>query len=214
MIEFAEYVRVTNAITMAKNSGRMHEPHAWTTKAGTSGGKYPLFSEEASRNFIAVVDCFQSCDLGRWQRDATVELTVSDRTLGWISIFRNGAEQRLTPRDTVRLNRFDLLSVRDTEFFELDHNWLGAVRFATTSQFMTMWEYPDHLSPEQLKLIADAVAESLSGDEAAAAKLEDALPFTYRALREALRANPKSLGAPRLRMILAQFDELSVPASE
>ena len=51
-----------------------------------------------------------------------------------------------------------------------------------------------------------------NNSEDAADRLEQALPLTHRAIRAGLKELPKASGAPRLRLILALFDDAIMPS--
>ena len=53
--------------------------------------------------------------------------------------------------------------------------------------------------------------DALEGDEDAADKLELALPLTHIVIRAAVTESPNAKLAPRLRMMLALFDDTVMP---
>ena len=87
----------------------------------------------------------------------------------------------------------------------------------------TLWDNPAEaqaVSRDRSRLAAQVEAvqslerdleDALKGDEPAAARLEKALPLVHHRLREQLAALPNAIGAPRLRLILALFDDAVMP---
>ena len=62
--------------------------------------------------------------------------------------------------------------------------------------------------------VAATVSSALAGDEAAALDIERALPLVHPEVRSAVRGSPNAKGAPRLRTILALFDDVPMPPPE
>jgi hypothetical protein len=55
------------------------------------------------------------------------------------------------------------------------------------------------------------IKAALDNDEDAAERLEQALPLVHDLLRDELKKSPTAKGAPRLRLILALFDDAVMP---
>jgi hypothetical protein len=68
------------------------------------------------------------------------------------------------------------------------------------------------LSDVQKKRLDEEVAAALNGNEDAADRLEAALPLAHAAVRTGLKEQPGAKFAPRLRLILALFDDTVMPA--
>src|SRR5262249_46617015 len=92
----------------------------------------------------------------------------------------------------------------------LEHAWLGRVTLPA-NRTVSVWQLPGLLSDEGQKKLNKDVQAALEGDEDAADRLELVLPFAHAAMRAAVAESPKAKLAPRLRMMLALFDDTVMP---
>src|SRR5262249_32842925 len=91
----------------------------------------------------------------------------------------------------------------------LEHAWLGRIELPPGKLF-SVWDLPAHLSDGAKAAAKKMVLEALEGKPEAARRLEQSLPLTQAFVHAGLAASPLAPGAPRLRLILTQFDD--VPA--
>jgi len=95
----------------------------------------------------------------------------------------------------------------------VNHAWLGRIDLAA-GRTLSVWRLAELLSPGAKEKVKSTVKSALAGDEAAALELERALPLARAEVRAAVKASPNAKGAPRLRMILALFDDVPMPPTE
>lgn len=67
------------------------------------------------------------------------------------------------------------------------------------------------MSKDQKQKLDREVAAALHGNEDAADRVEMSLPLSHEALRTGLKETPMARFAPRMRLILALFDDTVMP---
>ena len=78
---------------------------------------------------------------------------------------------------------------------------------------MSVWELANLLSDDAKKKLDETVHDALKNNsEDAADRLEHCLALSHQAIRVGLKELPTAKGAPRLRLILALFDDTVMPA--
>ncbi|MCB9753573.1 MAG: hypothetical protein H6713_26830 [Myxococcales bacterium] len=153
-------------------------------------------------------------DAGTWSRSVLIELRVATGSAPLTRV-RAGAPERFAAGQRVRVDRLDLLESSAGEVV-LEHAELGRLTISADQQLST-WQLPALLlapnDPARAR-IEQTITRALAGDERAALSLERTLVVTHAIVRAAVSANAAEPGAPRLRMILALFDDAVVRARE
>jgi hypothetical protein len=211
------HARVTNTLIRAQARVRpvYQPPRAWMGK----GGRPPLgwdggggVSKDALNDMMrAAKELHATSDTGTWKRDGLALMKLG-KDSARPTLIRGGKKRVLTPEETVRLGRLDLLETpAGDKAVELEHAWVGSIKLPG-GRLTTVWDLARHLSDDAMKKARETVREALANDEDAADKLEQALPLVHAVIREELKRSPDAKGAPRLRLILALFDDAVMPA--
>jgi hypothetical protein len=207
------HARVTDTLIRARAQVKpfMLPPRAWMGKMG--GPRRDLLVQEekgAADVFAAARKLYPLTGTGTWEVDGCVALTVAKDSAA-VVLVRAGQQDRPGPLAAMRLTRLDLLQTpAGDKPVVLEHAWLGRVSLPA-DRLLSVWDLPGCLSEEARKKVTDAVGAALDGDEAAARRLEQALPFVQVLLREKLAAAPATKGG-KLRLILSLFDDAVMPA--
>jgi hypothetical protein len=111
----------------------------------------------------------------------------------------------------ITIGRLDLLeSAPGDRAVILEHRGLGQCEIPA-GKLVTIWDLPQYVSEKGKTTLQKQVADALAGNAAAARQLELSLPLAHSFIREGLQSSPHAKGAPRLRMILALFDDVPTP---
>jgi hypothetical protein len=212
-----QHARITNTLIRAQARVRPAylPPRAWMGKGArppigwTGGGGV---SKDAQNDMMrAVKELHATSDTGTWKRDGLALLKVGTESARPV-LLRGGKKRTLTPEETVRLGRLDLLETPAGEkVVELEHAWLGTIKLPA-GRLTTVWELARRLPEDATKTARETIRAALANDEEAADRLEQALPLVHALMREELKRSPNAKGAPRLRLLLALFDDAVMPA--
>lgn len=205
----ARHVRIAHALIRADDEVRplTFEARAWRSKGGPRPAQ--RMREEAIRADLlrAASRLYPTTDLGPWVTDAVTVLTI-DATCGGVTLVRAAVETPVAAGSSVRYGRLDLLTTpaangRPTV---VHHDWLGRIELPA-GRTITVWDLARALSPEVRARVEESVAHVLkTNDEAAALRLERALPLTHDAIRRGLASSPDAAGSGTLRALLVLFD--------
>jgi hypothetical protein len=205
------HARVANALVRARARIKpvLQPPRAWMSKAGPAKvgmlreGDHTLAGAEV---LGAAKVLFATSDIGTWQRDGLVILTVT-KDAGAVTVLRGDWPAERQPGERVRLGRLDLLTrSAPGKAVALDHEWLGRLTLPA-QRVVSVWDLPRCLSREGRARLEAQIEKGLDGDEMAAARLEQALPLAHTDLRQALARRPDAPAAARMRLILSLFDD-------
>jgi hypothetical protein len=213
--ELTKQARVADALAVAAGgrpsmSGTAPmEPRGWRSKGGP--GRRPpaapldVLQETMEKTLAAAKKAWPTVGPGTWRKDALARLEVGKGSPA-VFLVRAGRRTRLNPGDTVEFGRLDLLETPPGPApTVLGNAPFGDVEIPPGS-LVPVWRLPSLLREPARVRIEFTLDKALAGDEAAAAKLEKALPLTHAAIREALAKSPEAKGAARLRTIIALFD--------
>lgn len=207
------HARITDALIRAQGEVKPYliPPRAWMSKAMPG----PAFRERELKSaadvLAAAKAAYPAMDGGTWKREGVVLLTLAKDT-GTPQLLRAGRKQPWPSSAAVRLGRLDLIETPPGDKpVVLEHDWLGKLTLPV-NRTISAWQLPGLLSDEGRATLKERVAEALSGDEEAADKLELALPLAHMAIRTGVAESPQAKLAPRLRMLLALYDDTVMPA--
>jgi len=188
---FRRHAHTTNALLLAYGVVKptMLPARAWMSKAGPSAAQRAAHEKTVRDLLAAARDVYAKTDEGTWLRDGAVLL------------------------DGKRFGRLDLLITAPGATAAVNHTWLGRIDLPA-GRTLSVWNLPELLAPAANDKVKATVKSALAGDEAAALELERALPLAHLEIRAAVKASPNAKGAPRLRMILALFDDVPMPPTE
>ena len=209
---FYQHARVTDALIAALGQVRpfMTPPRAWMSKAGPRKEEREARERSLSEMLDAAQQLYPSTDHGTWSRDGLVLLTPAQGSAPLI-VIRGGKAVPLGEGAATRFGRLDLLETPTSPPAAVEHEWLGRLELPA-DRTLSVWHLPGLLPPAAKEKLRATISAALDGDEKSAALLERALPLAHRGLRAALEHLPGAIGAPRLRMILALFDDFPMPA--
>jgi len=189
-------------------------PRAWMSKAGPSAAErqqMQLYQNQLKEVLTVSGKLFGVIDEGTWKRDAVTRFRVSKESAVF-ELQRGARRQALSAGDEFRFGRLDVLTVPTGDKQSvIEHPWLGTIGLPA-GKSISVWDLPALLTNEQRKKIDEEVAAALQGNEDAADRLELALPLVHGAVRVGLKESPQARFAPRLRMLLALFDDAVMPA--
>jgi hypothetical protein len=208
-------VRVTDTLIRACAEVKpfLQAPRPWMGKAGPGPEHIKLVKahEKAASDVLkSARTLYASTDLGTWKRDGQVILNVAKGSATPVLV-RGPRKQNLADGEAFRLGRLDLIETPAGKKVVLQNTWFGEMELPA-ERVVSAWDLPRYLPEEMAKKVRTMVHKALDGNEDAANQLEQALPLAHAILREELRETPKANGAPRMRMILALFDDAVMPA--
>jgi hypothetical protein len=209
-----QHARVTNALILAQARVKPVQlvPRPWMGKAGPPRGMTRTgYSDEAIKEMTAALkQLYPTADIGTWKRDGVALLTLA-KDSPRPTLLRGGKKHALEAGETVRLGRLDLIETPAGEKpVVLEHAWLGPIALPA-GRLVGVWDLA-RLLPEDARVkVQQTLTQALANKEIAADRLEQALPLVQRLLREELARNSAAPGAPRLRLILALFDDAVMP---
>lgn len=190
----------------------MLSQRAWMSKAGPGPAERQLLVEyrKAVADMLKLAgEQFPTVDEGTWKRDGIVLLKADPDALAPVLI-RAGHKKDFSTEFTTRLGRLDLLKTNDKPAVLL-HDSLGKIEIPAQTLLSVgqLHQYlPDATKRKLEQMVHDALTKN---SEDAADRLETMLPFAHAAIRAGLKEQPTAKGAPRLRMILALFDDAPMP---
>ena len=184
---------------------------AWMSKGGPRPAERDREEKGLGEMQEAAKKLFPAIDGGTWKRDGVALLTVAKDAPAPV-LLRARRKQPLPSGETVRFGRLDLIETpAGDKSVSLEHPWLGRVTLPP-DRVISVWQLSGLLSDEGEKKLTKAVRDALDGDEDAADRLEMALPLAHAAIRAGVAESPKAKLAPRLRLLLALFDDAVMPA--
>jgi hypothetical protein len=209
------HARITDALIKAYAQVRpmMEYPRAWASKAGPGPGEQKAMQAHAAKlqDMIKVAnDVLPTTDEGTWKRDGVALLKpVAGSPVP--TLIRAGKERPMSPEDSTRFSRLDLLKAGDQPT-AIVHDWLGRIDLPARAT-VSVWGLPKYLSDAAKQKLDETVLAALKeNSKEAADRLERSLAVAHQAIRAGLKELPKAPGAPRLRLILSLFDETPMPA--
>jgi hypothetical protein len=211
----AEHARITDTLIAAYGQVRplMQPPRAWMSKAGPRPQDRLLIAayQRSLQDMVATArKLYPTSDEGTWKRDGLVLLSPVKGTPA-PNLLRAGKVKGFPEGEKTRVGRLDLLESPKDKAVVLEHEWLSRVELPA-GRVVSVWELPEHLTKGAKEKLRAKVKQALDGDEKSVDDLEKVLPLAHAELRAALKGSPKAKGAPRLRMILALFDDALMPA--
>jgi hypothetical protein len=213
------HARLANALVRAQAQVRplMQPPRAWMGKGGgmrfppggfQGGG--PRGAGIAAQLLQSLRQLYPTSDTGTWEHGVLVSVTVGKGSAP-VTLVRAGQGQVPQAEGQLMLGRLDLLETTAGDRpVILEHAWLGRLELPA-GRLLSVWELPAYLSEKGKAEARKVIADALAGNAGAARRLEQMLPLAHALLRDALATSPKAGGAPRLRLILGEFDELPAP---
>jgi hypothetical protein len=212
--KLGEHARLTNALIKARpRGGMLLPPRAWMSKVGPRPGQLAAHKDSLKAVAKAANTLFVDADLGTWQRDGLAVFT-SDKASAPATLLLPEKKQPIAEGADVRWHRLALLQTpAGDKSVVLVHRAYGKV-VIPGGKLVSVHDLPGYLSEAARRLIDRDVTDALKGSEAAAARLEKALPLVHRRLREQLLAQPNAKGSSRLRLILSLFDDAVMPLPE
>jgi hypothetical protein len=211
----AEHARITDTLIAAYGQVRplMQPPRAWMGKAGPRPQDRLLIAAytRSLQDMVATArKLYPTMDEGTWKRDVLVLLSPA-KDAPAPNLLRAGKIKGFPEGEKTRVGRLDLLEAPKDRAGVLEHEWLGRIELPA-GRVVSVWELPAHLTRAAEDKLKARVKDALDGNEKAADDLEKVLPLAHAELRAALKDSPKAKGAPRLRLILALFDDALMPA--
>jgi hypothetical protein len=206
------HARLTDALIRAHGEVKPYTigARAWMSKMGPGPAEHKLEDKGLADMLEATRKNYAALDGGTWKRDGIAVLTVAKDSPAPV-LLRAGRRQPLPSGETIRFGRLDLIETPDGDKpVSLEHAWLGPVTLPA-GRTVSVWQLSSLVSDEGQKKIDKTVRAALDGDEDAADRLELALPLAHAAIRDAVAGSPKAKLAPRLRMMLALFDDAVMP---
>jgi hypothetical protein len=201
-----QHARVTDALLLARGQVKPPSvsPRAWASKAGPGHAQRVAWDTFVKDVLKTAHDEYPRTEPGTWKRDGVI-LFAPMASSPAPSVVQGGKVSPLAAG--TRFGRLDLLVTPKAGKSAVTHEWLGRIDLPAATT-LSVWSLEAHLPPEARRKIDEAVKAALDGDEKAALQLERAMPLAHRALRDALAQNASAKGAPRLRTILALFDDI------
>lgn len=192
-------------------------PIAWRSKGGFAKKPRP---DELNKqqlifppNYMATVQkLYQRAEPGTWEEQGFTMFSLEKGATS-VTLIRAGQGQVPRTEGLLPLARLDLLETgAGDKPAVLVHRVYGRIELPA-GRLYSVWDIPQHLSVKGKAALSQTIADALAGKEDAARLLEIHLPIVAPILRDELKKNPGMIGAPRLRLILTQFDEvpLTVP---
>jgi hypothetical protein len=212
---FRQHARVTDALIRAHAQVKplMQPPRAWMSKAGPKKGDLAAIKayQASLADMVKVAnEALPTTDEGTWKRDAILLIKPTKEAPAPVLV-RGGKERVLPADDSTRFGRLDLLQTGDKPAAFV-HDWLGKVDLPA-NQTLSVWNLPNLLPDGARQKLDETVHDALKNNsEDAADRLERCLPLSHHAIRVGLKELPNAKGAPRLRLILALFDDAVMPA--
>jgi hypothetical protein len=211
-VRLHRHARLANTLTLARAQGQplLLAPRAWMSKGGPSRLVPPTVNTFAIATLLAAArELYPKSNTGTWERDALARFTLA-RGSASVTVIRGGRGQVPQAEGELRFGRLDLLETTPGDRpVVLEHATLGRIELPPGKLF-SVWDLAAHLPEKATTAAKQLVQEALEGKLEAAHRLEQSLPLTYAFVHAGLAASPRAPGAPRLRLILTQFDE--VPA--
>jgi hypothetical protein len=206
------HARVTDALIRAHGEVKpyMVPAKAWASKGGAHPAERNLEEKAMGEMLESAKKLYAAIDGGTWKRDGVAVLTVAKDSPAPV-LLRAGRRQPLPSGEAVRFGRLDLIETPAGDRpVTLEHAWLGRVTLPA-DRTVSVWQLSGLLSDEGQKKLNKDVQAALDGDEDAADRLELVLPLAHAAMRAAVAESPKAKLAPRLRLMLALFDDTVMP---
>jgi hypothetical protein len=203
-----QHERITNALIKARAEVRPYvmPARAWMSKAGPSRRDRDLEAKGIREVFEAAKRLYPASDLGTWQKDGIVRLTVAAGSPR-LTLVRGGQQCELQAGDVVRFNRLDLLVTPAGEkAVVVEDAWCGNLT-PPIGRTLAVWDLPPLLSAAAVRDVQQTIELALNGDDEAVTRIERSLPLVQPMVREAIRDNPTAAGAPVLRLLIALFDD-------
>jgi hypothetical protein len=211
---FRRHARVTDALIRAHAQAKplMTAPRAWMGKAGPPPGWERMYQPQpnAGADLLKVAaEVLPTTDDGTWKRDGVALFKpVAGRPAP--AVVRGGTKWALPADESTRFGRLDLFKTGDKPA-AVNHDWLGQVELPA-NKLISVWELPDLLPEAARRMLDETVHDALKSNSMEAAdRLERCLAVSHQAIRVGLKELPKAKGAPRLRLILALFDDTVMP---
>jgi hypothetical protein len=211
---FRQHARITDALIRAQAQVKplMQPPRAWGSKAGPKPGDLKsirAYETSLTDMMVVAAEVLPTTDEGTWKRDG-VALIKPVAGVESPVLIRGGKERVLPADESTRFGRLELLKTSDKPA-TIIHDWLGKIELPA-NRLVSAWDLPKLLSEAAKQKLDETVHEALNNNsEDATDRLERCLAVSHFAIRAGLRELPNAKGAPRLRLILALFDDTSMP---
>jgi hypothetical protein len=211
---FRQHARITDALIRAHAQVKplMQPPRAWMSKAGPKAGDLAGMKvyETSLTDMLKVAnEVLPTTDEGTWKRDGVALLKPTVGSLA-PTLIRGGKERMLPADEATRFGRLDLLKTGDKPA-TIHHDWLGKIELPA-NKLVSVWDLPNHLPDGAKQKMDETVLDALKNNsEDAADRLERCLAVSHHSIRVGLKELPNAKGAPRLRLILALFDDAVMP---
>ena len=209
-----QHARITDAFIRAQAQVRpmMVMPRAWGSKVGPRPGERKAMQAYAASlaDMVKVAaEVLPSTDEGTWKRDGVASIKPVTGSPAPVLV-RAGKERVLAENESARFGRLDLLKTGDQPAV-INHDWLGKIELPA-NKLISVWELPDLLPDAARRKLDETVLDAIKNNsEEASDRLERCLAISHRAIRIGLKELPFPKGAPRLRLILALFDDTLMP---
>jgi hypothetical protein len=206
------HARTTNALTRTAAMAVPVVYHPWMSKAAPRRDYINIRVDHQGLHKQLLANLardYSLSDAGTWKQDARVEVELP--ATQELTIISNG--EQIETVGSVRLGRLDLVLLPSSPV-AVHHAVLGDIIIPAAGpqrKLLTVWQLPDLMDATAQRRIDTLLDVALEGDEAAARQLETVLPFAHDTIRSRLKEASTAKGAPRLRLILTQFDELVAP---
>jgi hypothetical protein len=211
---FRQHARITDALIRAQAQVKplMQPPRAWGSKAGPRPEQLQAMRtyETSLTDMMTVArEVLPTTDEGTWKRDGVALIKPVAGVEAPVMI--RGGKQRVVPTDeSTRFGRLDLLKTSDKPA-TIVHDWLGKIDLPA-GRLVSAWDLPKLLPDAAKQKLDETVHEALKNNsEEATDRLEQCLALSHFAIRAGLRELPNAKGAPRMRLILALFDDTPMP---
>jgi len=215
MAKLHRHARLANALIAAGARLRplMLRPQPWGTKSGRPPAwaqQQQLFAPGAGLAvdlLPALRSQFATADAGTWDSQGLTIFAVAQDSAA-ATMIRVGQAGVPQTSGMVRFGRLDLLETTPGDRpVLLTHRVFGTLTLPP-GKLISVWDLPQYLSAKGKEQLKKTVADALDGKDAASRLLEQHLPLAAPFVRAGIHASPKAAGAPALRLILTQFDDV------
>lgn len=193
--------RIHDAMVAASFGVQPYNERAWMSKAGPRREDELAEARAVGAILGALPYEYARSAGGLWVREGRARITLVSGA--GVRMVQGGETAEVPPGSVIDFHRLGALRTADPAVAE--HEWIGRIAIPGDS-LLFVFDLPGLLDEATGARVLETVEAALAGDEGAAARIERSLPFSHRALRQALANAPDAPGAPVLRLMASLFD--------